>query len=68
MVQIFTLEVDPATTPRCRQSLGVIERCWPARIVVEEVLQPCLKRRIGLSRLVGLLKLLQGYIRVSGTN
>ena len=57
VVQLVALEVDLGAAQLLGQALGEIERAGPAGIVLQQIVEFVLERRIGLGRVVGLLQL-----------
>src|SRR5262249_34698630 len=59
VVQIFSLEIDFSALPGLRQPLCEIERRWPSRVVVEQIIKFRLECSIALRFHVCSLEFLQ---------
>src|SRR4029079_8061111 len=59
MIQVLALEINLRTAPGLRQTRREIQRRRPARVVVKEIVQIRMKRRIALRFEVGRLEFLQ---------
>ena len=59
MQQVLTLQIDLRPTALLRQPLRKIQRSRPPAVVLQQIIQLRLKRRILLRLLVGVLQLLQ---------
>ncbi len=59
VVQILAFEVNLCAAPGLREALGQIKRSRPARVIVEELIELCVKLGILLSRVVCSFELFQ---------
>ena len=57
VIQLVALEVDLGAPQLLGQALGEIERTGPAGIVLEQIVELVLERRIGLGVIVGLFQI-----------